>query len=72
MYVRNSRLLLHPTFSTENLRTLADNNIEYQIGKLDTPSTRQFEGIVIAVKNHQIVCDNLKENISLFKTIISL
>ena len=71
----NPRLLLHPTFSTENLKTLADNKIEYQIGKLDTlaiTSTRQFEGIVIAVENHQIVCDNLKENISLFKPIISL
>ena len=53
----NPRLLLHPTFSTENLGTLADNNIEYKIGKLDTlaiTSTRQFQGIVIAVENHHI------------------
>ena len=53
----NPPLLLHPTFSTENLRTLADNNIEYQIGKLDTlaiTSTRQFEGIVINLENHHI------------------
>ena len=60
----NPPLLLHPTFSTENLRTLADNNIEYQIGKFDTlaiTSTRQFERIVIAVENHQIVFDNLKK-----------
>ena len=41
----NPRLLLHPTFSTENLRILADNNIENQIGKLDTPSNYKYKTI---------------------------